>query len=77
MNCPPGLPISPQDWEQTPRSVQAVVIALWQENQLLKQQVVNLQSQVECLQLDFLATYFLISHFNKRFGNFKFGHAFY
>ena len=43
MNLPPGLPIPQEDWERTLLSVQAVVIALWQENQLLKQQVASLQ----------------------------------
>ena len=52
MKCPPGLPIPEEDWEQTPRSVQAVVIALWQENQVLKRQVGVLQKQVENLQVE-------------------------
>jgi transposase len=52
MNLPPGLPIPQEDWERTPLSVQAVVIALWQENQLLKQQVASLQQQVTTLQAE-------------------------
>ena len=46
MKLPPGLPIPPEDWEQTPLSVQAVVVMLWEENQLLKAQVAQLQKQV-------------------------------
>jgi transposase len=46
MNMPPDLPLSPQDWEQTPLPVQAVVILLWQANQALQQQVVTLQGEV-------------------------------
>lgn len=52
MNLPPGLPIPQEDWERTPKSVQAVVIALWQENQLLKQQVSSMQQQVTTLQAE-------------------------
>jgi transposase len=52
MNLPPGLPIPQEEWERTPLSVQAVVIALWQENQLLKQQVASLQQQVSGLQAE-------------------------
>jgi transposase len=50
MKLPAGLPIPQEDWERTPLSVQAVVIALWQENQLLKQQVAGLQQQMNTLQ---------------------------
>jgi hypothetical protein len=52
MKLPWGLPISLEDWENTPLSVQAVVIALWQENQALKQQMVELQNQVASLQAE-------------------------
>jgi transposase len=52
MNLPSGLPIPPEDWEHTPGSVQAVVIALWHENQALKQQVALLQQQVDQLQVE-------------------------
>lgn len=52
MNLPPGLAIPQEDWEQTPLFVQAVVIALWQENQGLKQQVAVLQKQVSTLQAE-------------------------
>ena len=50
MEMPPGLPILPQDWVQTPISVQAVVVMLWQENQMLKAQVKEMQQQVKALQ---------------------------
>jgi hypothetical protein len=46
MKLPPELPISPEEWEKTPLSVQAVVIMLWEENQLLRAQVAQLQKQV-------------------------------
>jgi hypothetical protein len=36
------LPIPQENWERTPVAVQAVVFALWQENQTLKQQVAAL-----------------------------------
>jgi hypothetical protein len=52
MNLPPGLPIAQEDWDRTPFSVQAVVIALWQENQGLKQQVATLQEQLANLQAE-------------------------
>jgi transposase len=52
MNLPPGLPIPQEDWDCTPLSVQAVVIALWQENQGLKQQVAALQEQMAILQAE-------------------------
>lgn len=52
MNLPAGLPIPQADWNQTPLSVQAVVLALWQENQTLKQQVITLQNQVTTLQAE-------------------------
>jgi transposase len=52
MNLPPGLPIPSEDWERTLLSVPAVVTALGQENQLLKQQVTSLQQQVNTLQAE-------------------------
>ena len=50
MNLPAGLPITPEDWEKTPPSVQTLVIMLWEENQILKEQVSRLQTQVGELQ---------------------------
>ncbi len=52
MNLPAGLPITSEDWEKTPTSVQTLVIMLWEENQILKAQVSRLQSHVETLQGD-------------------------
>jgi len=52
MKLPPGLPISQEGWEQTPLSVQAVVVALWQGNQVLKEQVTVLQKQVDSLEAE-------------------------
>jgi transposase len=50
MNLPVGLPVPQEDWERTPSSVQAVVIALWHENHLRKQQVASLEEAVNTLQ---------------------------
>jgi transposase len=50
MNMPAGLPITSEDWEMTPLSVQALVIMLWEENQILKEQVEQLQSQMTKIQ---------------------------
>ncbi|MEW6206677.1 MAG: DUF6444 domain-containing protein, partial [Pseudomonadota bacterium] len=52
MNLLSGLTIPQEDWDRTPLSVQAVVIALWQENRRLKQQVAGLQQQVSILQAE-------------------------
>jgi transposase len=52
MNLPPELPITAEDWEKTPATVQAVIILHWQENQTLKEQVVSLQNQVMKLQAE-------------------------
>ena len=50
MNLPTGLPLTPEDWEKTPPSVQTLVIMLWEENQILKEQVKRLQIQAGALQ---------------------------
>lgn len=50
MKVPPGLPITPEDWETTPLPVKAVVLALEEERRLLKQQVEALTAQVNQLQ---------------------------
>ena len=44
-----GMPIPQEDWEKTPPSIQAVLVLLWEENQILKGQVERLQSQVDKL----------------------------
>jgi len=46
MPLPPELPISEEDWNHTPLAVQAVVIALWQQVQMLQAQVAALQAEV-------------------------------
>jgi transposase len=46
MERPTELPISEQDWKQTPLAVQAVVIGLWQQVQVLQGQVEALQAEV-------------------------------
>ena len=52
MNLPPELPISAEDWEKTPATVQAAVILLWEENLALKAQMVQMQNQIEKLQTE-------------------------
>src|SRR5450759_842349 len=52
MNLPPEMPVLAEDWEKTPATVQAEVILLWEENQALKAQMVELQNQVEKLQTE-------------------------
>lgn len=44
-----GMPIAQEDWEKTLPSVQAVLVLLREENQILKGQVARLQSQVDKL----------------------------
>ncbi len=46
MDLPPGLAISQRDWEQTPLSVQMVILTLWQDNQWLKQRVDKLEDEM-------------------------------
>jgi transposase len=50
MLLPSDLPITEEDWKQTPPSVQAVVISLWQQVQVLQ----GLQAQVDSLQKEVL-----------------------
>lgn len=52
MNLPAGLLITAEEWKKTPPSVQAMLITLWEKNQILIAQVSRLQSQVETLQGD-------------------------
>ncbi len=49
MKLPPELSIPEEDWERTPRSVQVVLLALWQENLMLKQQIAELRAELEKL----------------------------
>jgi transposase len=46
MDRPLELPITEQDWKQTPPAVQAVVIALWQQVSVLQSQVEALQAEI-------------------------------
>jgi hypothetical protein len=48
MPLPPELSISAEDWNQTPPAIQVVVIALWQQVQMLQ----TLQTQVATLQAE-------------------------
>jgi hypothetical protein len=52
MKVPLGLPISPEDWEKTPLPIKALVLAMAEENRLLKQQVGTLTTQVKNLQAE-------------------------
>lgn len=46
MDLPPALPISEEDWNQTPPAVQALVVSLWQQMEALQAQVAVLQAEV-------------------------------
>jgi transposase len=46
MEMPLGLPITAEDWENTPASVQGVMIMFWRDNQTLKEQMEKLQERV-------------------------------
>lgn len=52
MRKPKELPIQPQDWESTPLVVQTVVVVLWQEKQVMAEQIMQLQKQVTELQTE-------------------------
>jgi transposase len=43
---PPDLPISEEDWNQTPRAVQALLLTLWQQVAELRAEVAQLREQV-------------------------------
>ena len=47
---PPELPISSEDWARTPPAVQAVVLMLWEEVQLLRAKVTTLEARVATLE---------------------------
>lgn len=49
MNSLADMPIIQDEWAKTPLSVQGLVLALWQENQVLKQQLVHAQVEVDKL----------------------------
>ena len=44
---PPDLPISPEDWEQTPPGVRAVLLLLYQQVQILEREVADLKEQIK------------------------------
>jgi len=46
LQLPPDLPIPPEDWTQTPVSVKAVLLLLYEEVQTLKQEVADLKEQL-------------------------------
>lgn len=45
-SLPPGLPISSEDWARTPPAVQAVVLTLWEEVQILRARVAALEERL-------------------------------
>ncbi len=45
MDLPAGLPITTEDWEKTPPSVQAVIVMFLRDNQTLKEQVEKLHER--------------------------------
>ena len=45
-SLPPGLSISSDDWARTPSAVQAVVLALWEEVQILRARVAALEERL-------------------------------
>ena len=47
---PPELPISSEDWARTPAAVQAVVLMLWEEVQMLRAKVATLEARVVTLE---------------------------
>lgn len=49
MNSFTNIPVIQEEWNKTPLSVQAVVLMLWQENQVLKNQLARLQVEVDKL----------------------------
>jgi transposase len=49
-DLPPELPISPEDWAHTPAAVQAVVLMLGEEVQMLRAKVARLEAQVALLE---------------------------
>jgi transposase len=46
MELPVDFPVNREEWDKTPRSVQVVVLVLWQENQILRQQVAHIQVEM-------------------------------
>src|SRR3990172_5547459 len=43
---PPDLPVSEEDWNQTPAAVQALLLTLWQQVAELQAEVAQLREQV-------------------------------
>ncbi len=50
VGLPSELPISSEDWARTPPAVQAVVLMLWEEVQLLRAKVATLEAHVATLE---------------------------
>ena len=49
MQLPSELSITEEDWNHTPLAVQAAILALWQQSQMLQVQVVELRNEVAVL----------------------------
>lgn len=49
MDLPADFPVIREEWDKTSRSVQVVMITLWQENQKLRQQMAHMQVEMEKL----------------------------
>ena len=47
MEKPAKLPLSDADWQQTPLASQALIVALWNEVQLLRAEVASLRDQIQ------------------------------
>lgn len=46
MDLPVDLEIIREEWDKTPRSVQAALIVLWQENQILRRRVAKIEGEM-------------------------------
>ena len=49
MQLPSELSITEEDWNHTPLAVQAAILALWKQSQVLQGQVVELRKEVALL----------------------------
>ena len=47
LDLPPELPISSEDWTRTPPFVQAVLLTLWKEVQVLRTKVRELEERLD------------------------------
>ena len=47
LDLPPELPISSEDWARKPPSVQAVLLVLWKDVQILRTKVRELEERLD------------------------------